>query len=69
MGNLKRILKSIYYSIPHTNFILFIREAELRKNFKDYTSEEKFAEILDLIKYINDLDILNLYTEEELLTI
>ena len=67
MGNQKQILKSIYYSIPNINFILFIREAE--RNIKDYTSEEKFAEILDIIKYINDLDNLNLCMDEELLSI
>ena len=69
LGNLKQILKSIYYSIPHINFILFIREAELSRNIKDYTSEEKFVEILDIIKYINDLVILNLYKDEEFLAI
>ena len=62
-------MKGIYYSIPDTNFISFIREAELLRNIKDYTSENKFAEILDIIKYINDLDILNLYRDKELLTI
>ena len=68
-GNLKQILKSIYYSIPHINFILFIREAELSRNIKDYTSEEIFVEILDIIGYINDLDNLYLYKEEELIII
>ena len=62
-------MKSIYYSIPYTNFILFIIEAELCRNIKDYTSEKKFAETLDIIKYIIDLDILNLYKDVELLTI
>ena len=62
-------MKSIYYSIPHTNFILFIKEAELRRNIKDYTPEKKFGEILDIIKYINDLDFINLYTDEELFII
>ena len=68
-SHLKSIIKNLYYSIPHKNFITFIREAELRHNISNYTNERKFGEILDIIKYISDLDITNLSSDEELLNI
>ena len=66
---LKCIIKNLYYSIPHKNFITFIRESEPRRIIANYTNERKIGEILDIIKYVSDLGINNLYSDEELLII
>ena len=33
-AHLKSIIKNLYYSKPHNDFILFLREAKFRRNFK-----------------------------------
>ena len=68
-SNLKCIIINLYYSIPHKNFIIFIRESEQRRISSNYTNKKKTGEILDFIKYIADLGINNLYSDEELLMI
>ena len=40
-GNLKSIIKNIYYSIPSNNFILFLREAEFRRSISKLSFDNK----------------------------
>ena len=43
-AHLKGIIKNIFYIIPHKQFILFLREAEFRRNIKDFNFREKWTE-------------------------
>ena len=68
-AHLKSIFKNLYYSIPHKHFILFLLEAEFRRNLKNLNYENKQGELLDATIYTSKIGIENLYSEEELLSI
>jgi len=42
--NLKHIITSIYYIIPSEKFVLFLREAEFRRNTKKFSSNSLIKE-------------------------
>ena len=67
------VIKNKYWKLYIIQFpiliLFYLSKKRNYRNIKDYTSEENFAEILDIIKYINDLDNLNLCMDEELLSI
>ena len=68
--NLKHIITSIYYIIPSRNFILFLREAEFRRNTKKFSNNSLSKDFETVCIYINniegnkfyDLDFLNKFT-------
>ena len=51
-GTLKQKIKSIYNSIPSTNFILYLREAEIRYILSKLNSGKKEKYIMDLLEYL-----------------
>ena len=51
-GTLKQKIKSIYNSIPSTNFILYLREAEIRYIHSKLNSGKKEKYIMDLLEYL-----------------
>ena len=65
-SNLKNILRNIYYIIPNKYFLLFLKEAELRRNLNSFTDEEKWKELVSIFNYISDINYENLYSYESL---
>ena len=55
----------MYYIIPSEHFILFLKEAELRRNINSF-SNEKNEEICNILNYVRDVDLENLYSEDYL---
>ena len=67
-ANLKDKIKKLYYNIQNSNFILFLKESEWRRNNIYKSKSEKIKDIIDIFKYVNDTAI-NLYSIEELMII
>ena len=65
-STLKGYIKRIYNKIPSKNFILFLRESELRYIFSKLDNKEKEDKIIEIFKYLNDSSEFDLYTIEEL---
>ena len=68
-AHLKGIIKNIYNIIPHKQFILFLREAEFRRNIKDFNFRQKWTELIDVMNYLSNIGIKSLYSEEQLFNI
>ena len=66
---LKSIIKNLYYSIPNSHFILFLREAEFRRNINSLNYQQKWANLTDVMKYLSNIGINQLYSENDLLNI
>ena len=67
-GNLKSYIKRIYNIIPDINFVLFLREAELRYIFKNLNNkqiEDKIKEIMEHLYNIVDFELYELDELEE----
>ena len=60
-GNLQITKKMLYYSIPNNNSILFLRESEFRRDISGLSNNDKWIEFKNVLNYINDIDIKNLY--------
>lgn len=65
-SHLKTIIRKIYYIIPHEHFVLFLKEAEFRRNIKSFDNDTKWDEICRIIKYIQNIGIDELYSEKYL---
>ena len=52
--NLKFYIKKIYYLIPSTNFVLFLKEAEWRRNQKKFDNKVPFESFEETLKYANN---------------
>ena len=63
---LKSLIKRIYNNIPIKNFILFLREEEFRRSINNLTNNQKYYECLDILNYISNIGIDNLYPLETL---
>ena len=48
-GNLKNIIKRIYYPIPNNNFVLFLKEAEFRREISGFANNIKWQNFVDII--------------------
>ena len=59
-------IKRIYNIIPDDNFILFLRESELRYNFWKKNSLEIENEIKEIMLYLYNSAEFDLYSLEEL---
>lgn len=66
---MKTIIKQIYYIIPTENFFLFIREAEFRIKIKNFNTQSKMNEFIDIINYIKNIDLINLFDDNYLISI
>jgi len=51
---LKNIENNIYFIISKENFILFLRKAELQRKINNMSDQQKWTELIDIIKYINN---------------
>ena len=60
-GNLKSIIKNLYYSVPNSNFILFLHEEECRCSLSWFSDIKKWSEFMDVLNYIANMEINNLY--------
>ena len=67
-SQLKQIIKQIYYIIPSEKYFLFIREAEFRVNINSLSEAEKLNEFIDIIKYIQNIEINNLFDDNYLIS-
>ena len=56
-GNLKNIIKRIYYPIPNNNFVLFLKEAEFRREISGFANNIKWQNFVDIMNYISNIDI------------
>lgn len=56
-SKLKYIIKNIYYSIPNSHFILFLREAEFRRNINLLNYQQKWDNLTDVMKYLSNIGI------------
>jgi len=65
-SNLKQIIKNIYYIIPSEDFVLYLGEAEFRRNINKFNDLTKWNEIIAVINYIRNIGIDNLYSVEYL---
>lgn len=61
-GNLKNLIKNFYYSIPSTNFILFLREAEFRHSIASFSASNKWKVFTEVLNYAANIGIKNLYS-------
>ena len=61
-GNLKNIIKRIYYSIQNKNFVLFLKEAEFRREISGLANNIKWQNFVDIMNYINNIEVKNLYS-------
>ena len=68
-SHLKSIIKNLYSSIPNSHFILFLGEAEFKRNINALNYQQKWANLADMMNYLSNLDISQLYSENELLSI
>lgn len=65
-STLQSYIKRIYNIIPFDNFILFLRESELRYNFRKKTSIEIEKEIKEIMLYLYISAEFDLYSLDEL---
>lgn len=63
------MIKQIYYIIPNENIHLFIREAEFRVKIIKLKKEEQFYEFIDLLNYIKNVNVINLFNDNYLFSI
>lgn len=68
-SHLKTIIRKIYYIFPHEHFVLFFKKAEFRRNINSLDNDTKLDEICGIIKYIQNIGIDELYSEEYLIKI
>ena len=61
LGNPKSIIKNLYYSVPSANFILFLSKAECRRSLSGFSDIKKWTEFIDVLNYIANMGINNLY--------
>ena len=66
---MKTIIKQIYYIIPTENFFIFIQEAEFRIKIKNFNTQSKMNEFIDIINYIKNIDLINLFIDNYLISI
>ena len=59
--NLKHIITSIYYIIPSEKFVLFLLEAEFRRNTKKFSLNSLIKEFESICAYINNIAGCNFY--------
>ena len=59
-------IKKVYTKNSSKNFILFLREAEMRYIMRDLTNKEKEKIILEIFEYLYNTVNFNLYDLEEL---
>ena len=55
-SQLKSVIKSIYYIIPHQNFLFYLREAEWRIKNKSKNFEEKIKEFFACWTLVYEMD-------------
>ena len=65
-GTVKSYITRIYNKITDSNFILFLREAELKYRLRDKSYIEKETELKEIFKYVYESCDYQLYTLEEL---
>ena len=65
-GILKDNIRKVYTKIPTKNFILFLREAEMRYIMRDLTNKEKEKKILEIFEYLYNTINFELYDLDEL---
>ena len=65
-STLQSYIKGIYNIIPANNFILFLREAELRYIFRNKTTLEIEKEIKEIMLYLYNSCEFDLYSLDEL---
>ena len=53
--NLKFYIKKIYYLIQSNNFLLFLREAEWRRNQKKFDYKDPFESFEETLKYVTNV--------------
>lgn len=66
---LKYIIKQIYYIITSEKYFLFIRQAQFQVNIKSLSEDEKLNEFIDTIKYIKNIEINNLFDDNNLISL
>ena len=64
---LKRQIKKLYSNIPHNNFLLFLREAELLYIMSSLTNKEKEDKLIEIFQYLYNSCDFDLYELDELL--
>ena len=64
-ANLKQKIKKIYHKIPNNNFVLFLKEAEWRRNNAGINNKKKFEDLLSIFEYVKNTSGF-LYSIEEL---
>ena len=48
------------------NILFFLKESELRRNINSFTNEKKYEEICNILNYIRNIGIDNLFSEDYL---
>lgn len=65
-NQLKYYIKSLYNIIPSEDFILYLGEAEFRRNINSLENDKKLSELFSILNYIRDIEINNLYSIDKL---
>ena len=65
-GTLKDNIRKIYTKIPSKNFILYLKEAEMRYIMRDYSNKEKEHKIIEIFEYLYNTVSFDLYDLEEI---
>jgi len=52
-ANLKEKIKRIYHQIPNKNFIIFLREAEWRRNMANKNKEFIIKNLFEILDYVS----------------
>lgn len=66
-STLQSYIKRIYNIIPDENFILFLREEEMRYRFKNKSNKDIEIEFKEIMEYLFNSEDFELYDLEELL--
>lgn len=66
-GTLKSWIERIYRVIPEDNFVLYLREAELRYILSKLTIKEKEEKIIEIFNYLYNSSDFDLYDDKELI--
>ena len=53
-ANIKDKIKRIYLQIPNKNFLLFLREAEWRRNMATKNKDYKSKDLFEIFEYISN---------------
>ena len=60
-NHIEHLIKSIYNIIPNTNFALFLKEAEFRRNHKKFSNINIIDYFIEACQYVYNVSGINLY--------